>query len=199
MKTFKEIKLAGLSLLTLLYALVLLHALKGSKYRFVYFVGGLGLSQALLSILANSVKPYFWIAANPAFFSLYWILASKYNSIAFKESVSLDELLDSAPLESVQSAVDETSTCQKIAKVFLNKSVDRTMLILNLLLAAANGFFYTLVTKNDTTKEVWIYRTYGFFTFAGSLLLLLSGLMLLNAVIQITRKLKNKEHELNLK
>jgi len=198
MKTFIEIKLAGLTLLALLYALVLLHALKGSKYRFVYFVGGLGLSQALLSILANSVNPYFWIAANPAFFSLYWILASKYNRIAFTQSVTLDEILAAAPLESVESAVDETSACQKIAKVFLNKSVDRTMLILNLLLAAANGCFYTLVT-NDTTNPVWIYRTYGFFTVAGSLLILLSGLMLLNAVIQITRKLKNKEHDLNLK
>jgi len=72
---------AGLIILTTMYAATVVQALRGSKYTFVYIVGGVGFFQALLSI-PGQLWPYIWIVANPAFFVQFWLLAVKYTRTA---------------------------------------------------------------------------------------------------------------------
>jgi hypothetical protein len=79
------ISFAGLGILALMYAGVLVHTKLGSKYTFIYIVAGLGCFQAIGSVFAQLDFPnaaYLWIVVNPAFFGLYWVLASKYRRTA---------------------------------------------------------------------------------------------------------------------
>jgi hypothetical protein len=121
------------------------------------------------------------MVVNPAFFGLYWVLASKYNRIAF----------ENPDLQSGEKS-------KNMAIVFLNAKVDRAMLFANFIFATIMGFFYMLV-RDKYTNHFWVYQTYGVLTVFDTILILTSGLMLINSVVKISQSLKNQEHEINIK
>jgi hypothetical protein len=125
---------------------------------------------------------YIWIIANPAFFAIFWLLAVKYSRTAYE-----------IPF------IVEGKTVPVHGTFCTRKSTDRVMLTANIILAAVNGYFFALTHTHKDKLSPLVMGCYYASVIADSVLVLISGVMLIDAVIKIKKALGDMEGEINVK
>lgn len=119
--------------------------------------------------------------ANPAFFAQYWLLAVKYSRTAYEIPFIVEG----------QTAPIKGTFCTK-------KSTDWTMLFLNIILASANGYFYARTHTAIQHSDAFL-GCYFLSVLIDSILILISGLLLLDAVFKIRKSLGDMDGDINVR
>lgn len=115
------------------------------------------------------------------FFSQYWLFACQYSNTA-----------SDIPL--ILSGKDPNKEPQKFC---IRRSTQQGMLIANIVLSALNGLFYALV--HSANSQRWEGTAHALSMVVDSVLIFVTGFILIESVIKIRQALRDRRGDANLK